>query len=800
MCPQKIILGNMYRPPRDINENYRQFIDEFTTVLAKLEISHSDVIIAGDFKIDLLKIHEKPIFGDYFDAITGHSFFQKITLPTRFSNMNGTLIDNFLYKISHRLLKTSAGIILSRISDHLPYFVSLDYVNIKLKNVTKFIQVKQQNASNLNNFKAELSRTNLLTNFDLSIDADPNRNYDILEHTITSAINKHLPTKTVKFNKHKHKKSNWITQGIIKSIKYRDMLYRKLKETNPHSQQHETMVINLHTYNNILKRSIRKAKADYYYSRFEKYKNDMRNTWVTIKEIISRESKTNFPESFQINNVLTKDKTIIANEFNTYFANIGYNLASKMKNNSNTTYDDFLSNPSLSSFIFQPITEETIINIIDKLKSKNSQSHDGLSSKLLKVIKHETSKAITLIVNQSLNTDIFPDKLKCAKVIPIYKKGDNTNLDNYRPISILPTVSTILERVIFDLFKSYLSNRKQYVDVLNNRSTYARLNVGVPQGSILGPLLFIIYVNDITASSNILKFIMYADDTTLFTTINCFENNEHPNQYINNELSKISEWLIVNKLSLNASKTKFMVFNMPQKKVVIPRLKLADTEIESVGQFNFIGITLDKHLNWNAHTNTLFGKISRNTGILNKIKLFLPSRILKTIYSSLILCQLNYGILVWGQNYKRMFKLQKRVMRIITCSKYNAHSEPLFKELKLLKLEDIRKLQELKFYYKLVHRQLPSYFNCISVTTINAVHQHNTRQSGNLYSDKVKHDFAKRCIRFSVIDTVNKTNTSIISKIFTHSIYGFTHYIKDWILQNYDYTCNIYNCYVCSVI
>ena len=155
-----------------------------------------------------------------------------------------------------------------------------------------------------------------------------------------------------------------------------------------------------------------------------------------------------------------------------------------------------------------------------------------------------------------------------------------------------------------------------------------------------------------------------------------------------------------------------MVFTMPQKKFVVPRLKLADTEIEVVNQFNFLGIALDNHLNWNAHINKLFGKISRTTGVLNKIKLFLPSRILKNIYSSLILCQLNYGILAWGQNYKRVFKLQKRAIRIITCSRYNAHYEPLFKELKLLKVEDILKLQQLKLYYKLVHRQLPSYFNC----------------------------------------------------------------------------------------
>ena len=131
-----------------------------------------------------------------------------------------------------------------------------------------------------------------------------------------------------------------------------------------------------------------------------------------------------------------------------------------MKNNHTTAYHDLLSNPSLNSFKFQQISDETIINIIDKLKSKNSQSHDGLSSKLLKLIKHETSKGITLIVNQSLNTGIFPDKLKCAKVIPNYKNGDNTKVDNYRPISILPTIS---KRVIFDqLYEHFHQNNLLY--------------------------------------------------------------------------------------------------------------------------------------------------------------------------------------------------------------------------------------------------------------------------------------------------------------------------------------------------
>ena len=136
---------------------------------------------------------------------------------------------------------------------------------------------------------------------------------------------------------------------------------------------------------------------------------------------------------------------------------------------------------------------------------------------------------------------------------------------------------------------------------------------------------------------------MYADDTRLYTTI-IYSTNENncSTEVIISELSKRHDWLLVNKLSLNVSKPKFMVFCILQKKVVLPRLKIANPEIDSVDRFNFLAVLLDKHLSWDAHTNALVGKIFKTTGLLNNLKLFLPQYSLETIYTSLILCQLNY--------------------------------------------------------------------------------------------------------------------------------------------------------------
>ena len=346
-----IIIGNIYRPPRDINANYQQFIDEFTPTLDILAKYKCDVIIAGDFNIDLLKVHEKPLFSEYLDTITANAFFPQITLPTRFSDRRGTLIEFFLYKWSQRIPTITAGILISNISDHLPYFISINDINIKTQSVPKTIQITQRGDDNIRKLKTELSIANICSKINTDPHANPNENYNIVNQILADLMYKYLPTKTVKFNKKKHKRTQWITTGLIKSIAFRDKLYKQLKQTDASHVQHEIIKINLKTYNTILKNSIRSAKRKYYYERFDKSKNNIKNTWRYINEIMNRNTKNNFPDVFVNNGKLINDKDLIANEFNAYFSNIGKQLASSMDNNNNNnnaniSFKDFMGNPS----------------------------------------------------------------------------------------------------------------------------------------------------------------------------------------------------------------------------------------------------------------------------------------------------------------------------------------------------------------------------------------------------------------------------------------------------------------------
>ena len=222
-------------------------------------------------------------------------------------------------------------------------------------------------------------------------------------------------------------------------------------------------------------------------------------------------------------------------------------------------------------------------------------------------------------------------------------------------------------------------------------------------------------MNDIHVASDEFNAIIYADDTSLFSSFCSFNVSVQRNttniaelsSHINLELGNIQEWLNINKLSLNVQKTKFMIFHNYQRDVslFIPEIKINGQLVEHVTEFNFLGLT---HIGL-SHIQKVSNKVSRSIGVLNRLKKFLPITILRNLYNALILPHFQFSILTWGFSPGRLNKLQKRAIRVITNSKYNAHVEPLLKRLNLLRLTDIFKIALLKMFYKFKHNQLPHY-------------------------------------------------------------------------------------------
>ena len=880
---RKLVIGNIYRPPRNSIDNYTTFTNELNEILYNFSRTKKEVVIVGDFNLDLLKIHSNDHIKEYFECILSNGFLPKITLPTHLTNRQGTLIDNIFTKLSHNFSQSTAGVLWHSLSDHQPCFITLD--NIRLERAqSKLIKMYTKSRQSLENFRQEIFNSCHPQNFNSTLTQDPNINYDILDSNIASALKKHLPIKNVKYNKHKHRKTKWITNGILKSIKYRDRLYADLKMTDINDNSYAVKKINLTTYNSILKRSIRLAKKNYYHTCFENFKDDIKKTWSSINGILNKTSvnkKKDFPKFFIVRGEHLHDHKEIANEFNQYFATIGSNLSRNVIPPQGCSFERYLRNPISQTFKFNLINRCDVLKLINSLKPKTSSGIDGLTNKLLRFIGNEVSDCFSTIINQSFTTGIFPDKLKIAKVIPLHKKSANNIFDNYRPISLLPCLSKIIEKsmhqqiqeyfekfslfyngqygfraehstelaalevtdqilfqmdnnktpinIYMDLSKafdclqhnillsklshygfrntslqlmaSYLSDRKQMVQYDETPSDFVCIDTGVPQGSILGPLLFLIYINDIVNATNSFRPTIYADDTTLGACLSHFgRNNQEIRNNINNELNAISDWLKVNKLSLNAQKTKAMIFHTPKKRPNFPNLEIDQVQIEYVKNFNYLGIIFDNNMTWKNHVEMIRKKLGRICCIINRLKHFLPKDILLMIYNTLVLPHINYGVLLWGCRANELINMQKKLVRNITCSKYNAHSEPILKQLKLLKTTHIHVLNELKFCYKLEKRQLPPYFLDSIFRKNHNVHRYSTRTLNNYWMPGFKHEYFKTCLRYRIPHTFNTTDKMITTKIHTHSFKGYKNYIKNNFLSSYMSICEKRKCYPCGRI
>jgi hypothetical protein len=568
----------------------------------------------------------------------------------------------------------------------------------------------------------------------------------------------------------------------------------------------------------------------------------LRKTWKLLKTVINCDSENiNSIKEIKSNDTTLKNPVHIANAFNNYFVGIGPTLASKI-NPSSAKPADYLPIANPKSMFLRPIDQIEIKSIVTNLKANASSGDDSILPKIVRSIIEYIQTPLCTIFNKSLEQGCFPDKLKIARVIPIYKTDDEKLVSNYRPISVLPFFSKILEKIMYnrlisfindseilinnqygfrekhstymallnltdritneldcgnhslgifidlskafdtldhsillsklqhygvrgtacDWFTSYLQNRKQFVNIGSEVSDTRIIKCGVPQGSILGPLLFILYINDIVNVSDLCSLILFADDTNIFLSNN---NLKSLIDTANIELAKFSTWFKANKLSLNVKKTNFIIFRNKNKQIDNDiEIKIDNAAISQVANTKFLGVIINQDLTWNDHIKVILNKIAKSIGVIRRVSHNLSKDVLLSLYHTLVQPYLDYCNIVWASGHSGLIEklqiAQKRIVRIVCNLSWNAHTRPTFLKLNILHIVEINTFQIGCFMYRAMKGLLPSHLMQYFTPT-NAIHSHYTRHCNDLYLSRHRTSIRADSIRIRGVKVWNAVTTSI---------------------------------------
>ena len=539
------------------------------------------------------------------------------------------------------------------------------------------------------NFKKDAFRKELKTKLTLfssnTQNLDPNAKFNRFMKIADTVVNKYLPLRPCTNKEQRRRENPWMTNAIFKSIKNKDKLYFiKMKYRLAINEQRYKQ------YRNYLNRIIRKAKKDYYITKLQASANKSKAIWSVINEILSKKRKrTEIKKIKTPNGQHTNDPQQIADAFNNYFCSIGSKLASEIPDVPHKIFSPRVQH----SFALFETNPEEISKLIAALNPKKGNRLNDIPTSMIKLSNYIISPFLSEIFNSCMTQGCYPDRLKIAQVIPVYKKGPKDECSNYRPISLLSNMNKLFERILYSrlsviltnssycnqygfrkdhctsmaiydileskigdrdkgnitcavyldlskafdtvdsnlllkklehygirgtalgLFRSYLSNRKQCTNINSILSELISIELGVPQGSILGPFLFLVYINDLPNSSLLLSKL-FADDTCLLFSANSVANLQN---IANQEIAKIEKWMTSNKLTLNHTKSKFMVINKRGGNCNL-NVRIKNELIEKVYSIEYLGITIDSNLSWNEHIKQLESSLSTASGIISKLR------------------------------------------------------------------------------------------------------------------------------------------------------------------------------------
>ena len=343
---------------------------------------------------------------------------------------------------------------------------------------------------------------------------------------------------------------------------------------------------------------------------------------------------------------------------------------------------------------------------------------------------HSTNHAL-LSMTQEIKDTIEKGKIAIGVFVDFQKAFDTVN----HQILLRKLHHYGIRGSANDWFKSYLTKRRQCVSINGTTSESQYTKHGVPQGSVLGPLLFLIYINDLHNCIKHSTVRHFADDTNLLYSIKKKEQDRNRNivRNLNTDLRSLNQWLLANKISLNSTKTELIFFRKINTPIPNLKIKLNGVRLKESSEVKYVGIIFDEYLTFNTHIRIMNARLKRANNLIAISRHYVSKELLRQIYYGQFYSHLNYGCQLWGQNSQQIAQtitLQNKAVRLMSFSHFQAHANTIFKNLKLLKLPDIIKLSNIVFTHNTINKKSPTTFsNYFKIKQTK--HQHNTTNNPN---------------------------------------------------------------------